>query len=175
MEALWTEYEDSLGSEIADLSLAPGKTGQAVKITYDLMERGYVGIDKAFPQGILSGIERMSFWYKGNGASNTLEFKLIHAEEDCGGGKTKRAIFSMEWNQATNTGGQWQFKDVAYSDFNYWAGDPEDPDNPPTGCGENESLVFEKVDKIDFAVSSRPDLGDQAGEGTVVIDDVQAR
>lgn len=174
MLTLWAQYDDSEGSQITNLGSAEGRIDQAVSISYNLVEGGYVGIYKEFGQGILSGIEKIGFWYKGSGASNTLEFKLIHAEEDCGG-ENRSAIFSVEWPTSTNTNGQWVFKEKNEDDFQYWAGTPGDPEDPPTGCTENETLDFDKVKKIDFAISSRSHYGDEAGSGTVIIDDVQAR
>jgi hypothetical protein len=174
MDTLWEPYKDTIGSAVTDLKLTREKTDQATAISYNLLQGGHVGIFKEFYPGLLSGTERIGFWYKGRGASNTLEFKLLHAEEVCANGNRRRAVFSVEWANETNTGDEWVFKEVNYDDFRYWAGNPNEPDNPPTGCAADVQLDLDKVDKIDFAISSRPHFGDESGEGVIVIDDVQA-
>jgi hypothetical protein len=168
MDTLWVQYQDSNGSEITEF-LTQEKTDQALEITYNLVEGGYIGISKVFNTGILSGTNRIGFWYKGSGASNTLEFKLLHKEEICENGTRKRAVFSVEWAGATNTGGEWVFKEADYGAFRYWDG------VPPTGCRADERLDLAKVNKLDFAISSRPHHDDQSGQGIIVFDDVQAQ
>ncbi|MDX1520999.1 MAG: carbohydrate binding domain-containing protein [Anaerolineae bacterium] len=174
METPWTKYDDDQGSIIAVQS-QEGNTNLGNEISFNLQQNGYVGIVNDFPVGILSGTTKISFWYKGDGASNTLELKLVYAEEDCGGGKMKSAIFSTEWRNETDTNGKWQQKEVDYRDLGYWAGNPQDPEDLPSGCNANETFDAGKVDRIHFAVSHRGHEGDEGGQGNVVIDDVWAQ
>jgi hypothetical protein len=176
--ANWVPLEQN--ESTINIDLTQGNTDeeidQAMEISYELINSGeYVVIYKEFNSAILLGTQQIGFWYKGSGAFNTLELKLFHPEEVCDNGERRRAIFSVDWSRATNTNDQWVFQMADYSAFQYWAGNPGNPDDPPSGCTPNESLDLTKVDKLEFAISNRPHHGDEAGQGIVVIDDVQAQ
>jgi hypothetical protein len=113
----------------------------------------WVGISKQLHLGVLDGTKAVGFCYQGSGHSNTLEFKLIYAPDD----QEKEAIFGVFRNHATDTQSQWVCLEIPYTEFSCWVG---------TGCSLGEPLDASKVQRIDFAISSKK--GDVPGAGNVV-------
>jgi hypothetical protein len=153
----WNQYVDDKGSSIV-LRSAQGMEGNAVEISFDVKQAGYVGISKELYPGILSGTEGIKFSYNGSGAPNTIEFKLQYPPAASG----RSTVFSIEWHHITSTN-EWKTFEVGYNKFKCWE---------ETGCSADEKVDLEKVWVIDFAISSRP--GDSPGIGVVAIDNIQA-
>jgi len=157
----WRTYEDDEGSSI-NIESIPGKTDRktdnAIEISYDLEEWGWVLISNIIDPEILSGTKGIKFFYKGSGEPNTIELKLIYG--DVGG-----TTFGVLWNRATVTD-DWVSFEVPYTYFDCWW--PED------NCLlYGNELDLDKVRKIEFAISNKPEDGDASGSGKVIIDDVQ--
>ena len=73
--------------------------------------------------------------------------------------------FAVEWHGAT-VADDWVSVKVPYSGFDCWW--------PADNClRHGNELDLEKVRKIEFAISNKPDDGDICGSGWVIIDDVQ--
>lgn len=149
------------GKSTIDVSSVTGRTGNAIEISYDLKAWGWVLISKQLDPGTLSGTEKTRFYYKGSseGAPNTIELRLVYND-------VRGTTFGVLWNRAT-VADNWTSVEVPYSVFNCWW--------PEENClhygGE---LNVDRVMRIDFAISNRPDVGDEPGSGWVMIDDVQA-
>ena len=143
------------------IGLADGQTNKAIEVSYAVREYGYVGIAKYLIHCQLFGTRGIRFSYKGSGALNTTEFKLIYAPN----GQGKETVFSLVRNSSTDTKGQWLLVEALYSEFKCW---------PDTGCSADESLDISRVCKVDFAISNKPAEGDVPGTGVVLIDDIQA-
>lgn len=140
--------------------MVPGRTGNAVEISYDLGNEGYVIITKGIDPRMLSGTTGISFFYKGRGAANTIEFKLMLKYP----GDEDDTTYGVLWNRATNTGDNWTQVEVLYSDFTCWW--------PGENCQKHgNKLDLTMVDGLDFAVSNKPP-GDEVGSGRVAFDDV---
>jgi hypothetical protein len=144
------------------LGLAQGRTGNALQISYDLAEGGWGSIWKGMDPQLLAGTAGISFWYKGSGASNTIEFKLRLLYP----GDTEETYFYTSKHISTNTDGRWKLVEVPYSSF--------DCKHPGSNCmdartGKPRALDLMKVVKIDFAIANKS--GDKAGVGTVAIDE----
>lgn len=133
-----------------------GRFDNAVEISFDLKQDGYVGISKEFYPGILSETAGIAFSYNGSGVPNTIEFKLLYAPDSNG----KSAIFSVGWHHTTATN-DWKTFEIPYSAFDCWV---------DTGCVPNEEINLDRVWKIDFAVSNK--LGDTPGIGIIAIDNI---
>jgi len=153
-------FDQSRGDQANNkMSLVPGRTDNAVEIAYDLGRDGYVIITRRFDPRVLVGTTGISFFYKGTGATNTIEFKLMLKFP----GDTDDTTYGILWNSATNTGDNWTQMNVLYSDFTCWW--------PSENCQRHgNKLDLTVVDRFDFAVSNKPD--DQVGSGKVAFDDV---
>lgn len=156
----WIQYTDDKGSTMV-IGQVDGKTNKAVQLSYALKEWGYVGITRLLIPCELFGTRGIRFSYRGTGAPNSVEVKLIYTPD----GRGREAVFSVIRNRATDTNGKWVLFEALYSEFKCW---------PDTGCSATNPLDISKVQKIDFAISNKRDLGDVAGVGAVLIDDVQA-
>lgn len=154
--SLWNTYQDNAGSSLA-ISSVPGKTTNAMEISYTVKKDGYVGVSREINSEVLTGTKAVGFSYKGNGDPNTIELKLIYKPDNSG----KSAVFSVLWNHATNVQ-NWTFLEAPYSSFVCWTA---------TGCQAGEALNPSKVWKIDIAISSK--TSDTPGSGIILIDDVQ--
>ncbi len=155
----WNTYTDDRGSTIS-LASVPGRTNNAIEISFDLQDGGWVGISKEISSEVLSaltGAERIGFFYTGSGASNTIELKLLTRPDS----NEESAVFSVSWSKATAAGG-WTFLEAPISAFVCWT---------ETGCQRDEVFDLRNLWKIDFAISNKS--RDTLGRGTVIIDDVQ--
>ncbi|MCK4347189.1 MAG: carboxypeptidase regulatory-like domain-containing protein, partial [Thermoplasmatales archaeon] len=153
----WRTYKDDKGSSINIKSIS-GRTDNAIEISYDLKEWGWLVISKKINPEILSEKEGIKFFYKGSGEPNTIELKLIYG--DVGG-----TTFGVLWNRAT-VADNWVSIEVPYSHFDCWW-----PDDNCLRYGNK--LDLKNVRKIEFAISNKQEDGDMYGSGRVIIDDVQ--
>lgn len=152
---VWHTDKDDMGSSL-NRKLIPGRTDNGIEISYDLKERGWVLISKVIDPEILSEYEGIRFYYKGSGEPNTIELKLIYEDT---------TTFAVEWHGAT-VADDWMSVEVPYSGFDCWW--------PADNClRHGNELDLEKVRKIEFTISNKPDDGDIYGSGWVIIDDVQ--
>jgi len=151
----WYTYKDDKGSSINKKSIL-GRTDDGIEISYDLKEWGWVLISKNINSGKLSEYEGLRFYHKGSGDPNTIELKLIYEDT---------TTFGVVWHGAT-VADDWVSVEVQYSDFYCWW--------PADNCLHyGNELDLEKVRKIEFGISNKPDGGDIYGSGWVIIDDVQ--
>ena len=112
---------------------------------------------------MFSGTAGISFYYKGSGASNTIEFKLRLLFP----GDTEETYFYYSKQISTNTGDQWKLVEVPYSSFVC--------KQPADHCaaawtGNTRALDLTKAVKLDIAIANKP--GDKAGIGAVTFDNV---
>lgn len=159
-EAGWTQYASNEESH-AIVSLVDGQTDKAVQIAYELADGGYVSIAKPLRPCQLFDTRGIRFHYKGNGAPNTVELKLVYYPDLQG----RRAYFGVMRHQATDTKDQWIPMDVLYTEFKCW---------PDTGCNPEDTLEIDRVQTIDIAISNKPAKGDVPGSGVVLIDNIVA-
>ena len=157
----WSKYNDNKGSSI-NIKSIPGRTNKALEITYDLKEWGWVTLNKRIDPNILSEIERIQFFYKGTGKPNTIEFKLMYSDGAKYDGT--ETTFGYLINAAT-VKDDWTLVEVPYESLECWWSQES--------CADNPELDLRKVSKIEFAISNKPDKGDEYGSGKVIIDDVQ--
>jgi hypothetical protein len=159
----WKEYTDTLGSTI-HINSTSGMQDNALEIAFDLKEYGYVGIAKDINPDRLAQAKGVKFFYRGSGASNTIELKLIYA---------RGTVFSVPWHSIT-AHNQWEPLEALYGDFKCWPDtgpqDASDPDHCP--ADKSLRLDLDKVARLDFAVSNKPERGDLAGSGSVIVDNV---
>lgn len=163
----WAKYTDDKGSSI-NVTTISGRTDNALEITYDLKEGGYVIISKNIEDlndsEVLSEIQGIRFFYKGEGKQNTIGLKLEYGDDD-------KTTFGDLWNRKTVSDNWEPSLEVQYNSIKCLS--PKYKcENRPYGPHVNE-FNQTKVRKIEFAISNKPSDGDEQGSGKVIIDDVQ--
>jgi hypothetical protein len=154
----WAPSSD--GQSSINVSLVQGRTNNTVGISYNVTEAGYVTITKDVDPKVLSGTTGISFYYKGSGARNTIEFKLMLRYP----GDTDDTTYGVSWHKATDTGDNWTPVEAPYSDFTCWW--------PDKNCQKHQELDLTMVLRMDFAISNKSNFGDQVGSGSVAFDDI---
>lgn len=144
---------DGVGISRLDLGSVPGRTDNAMEISYTLDKGGWALTSRYIDPQILSGTERIGFFYKADGPPNTLELKLEYA------GDTS-PIFATSQPLVSGTN-EWVLFEVPYS-----ALDCGDTCKPPG----NKHLDLTQVARITIAVSNWRD--GTPGSGKVIIDDL---
>ena len=152
----WTTYADG-GSSTIQISSVTGKAGNGIEASYNLEQGRWVGIFREINPGLLVGTDAISFSYKGSGAPNTIELKLLVKTDE-----SHSAVFSVLRSHASNVRG-WTTLEASYPEFVCWT---------DTGCNAGDKIDLSKVWKIDIAISNK--TGDTAGTGSVIFDDIQA-
>lgn len=153
----WSTYVDD--KTVFTVTATSGITGNAVEIAFELQEWGWMGVSREIEPQMLQGTRGIRFFHRGDGAPNTIEFKVLYAPNAQG----ESAIFSVLWPGVTATE-DWETLEVHYDDLSCWEETP---------CEPGETVDPAKVWKLDFAVSNKAHLGDVPGAGVVVIDEVQ--
>lgn len=151
---------ESRGASVIFHDLVSGKNGKAIEIIYDVKDLGWVLITKRVDYQVLSGTSGIGFAYKGNGAPNTIELKLLLRYP----GDSRDTAFGASWNGKTDTDDTWIDLEALYNkDFTCWF--PEDL------CKQHSNVLeLTAVKRIDIAISNKP--GDTAGPGKVAFDDL---
>ncbi|MBK8575349.1 MAG: hypothetical protein IPN90_06620 [Elusimicrobia bacterium] len=115
----------------------------AVQLTYDLSQGDWVQCFVNVRENF-SNYTRVQFLFKGEGAKNTLEFKIVDSD-----GTNVGALWSQQTAKKA-----WTVVDLPLSELTYlWGGDP--------------LLDFRRVRQIFFAVSKKS--GDKGGRGRVTL------
>jgi len=154
----WRLCKDGIGSSINIESL-PGRKGNAIEISYNLVEGGYVGISKMIdPKALkaLSESDGVSFSCWGKGEPNTIELNLSYEDN---------TTFGYSWRRATASS-DWMSRKAFYE--NFICSDLGD------GCElYNDRLNPKNISTIEFIISNKPDENDVPGSGVLVIDQVR--
>ncbi|MCS6938246.1 MAG: hypothetical protein RMJ55_06525 [Roseiflexaceae bacterium] len=129
------------------------RTTHVLKLDYAVNNDGWVAIHREISPAALTDARAIGFSFKGSGAPNTIELKLIRKPDNDG----RSAVFGVMWNHATATNG-WRSVEAPYSLFVCWK---------ETGCLPGEVLNPGEVWKIDIAISNK--AGDTPGTGTIWI------
>ncbi len=138
-------------------AIVPTFAGEGLEISYRLGENQWTGFFRLVESSMLENTKGVRFSYMGSGAANTLEFKMEYKQG---------TVFSVLLPHASAKP-DWQEEEILYTDLTCWVNTP--------GCPENLSLNLEpdKVIKIGFAISNKPDFSDEPGEGKVILDEVR--
>jgi hypothetical protein len=153
----WAKYTDDKGSTLT-LASTSGRLDPALELAFDLKEDGWAGIFKVLETASLQGTNQLQFDYRGTGASNTIELKLLYPPNN----ENVSTTFRVIWNQATTTQ-DWVTREIPYSQFSCWEIFP---------CPEDGRLDPKNIWKIDIAISNKS--GDTPGTGTFQIEDIQS-
>ena len=101
----WEMVNDGIGSSISIKSTI-GKKGNALEISYDLEEGGWVEISKEIDPGVLAGTVGIEFSNYGVvGSPNTIELRLAYEDN---------TSFGFSWRNATVTN-EWSIRKVLYT------------------------------------------------------------
>ena len=133
--------------------------GNATELNYDVGKDGYVIITKRVDPQMLSGTRGIRFRYSGQGAANSMEFKLLLKYP----GDTEDTTYGILLPRATHTNNQWWEVEVPYTEMTCWW--------PAPNCALHGNLLDPTVvDRLDFVVANKP--GDDPGSGWVLFKDV---
>lgn len=157
----WQPYsEGGLGSTI---NVTPVfQTDCDIKITFNLKAGGEVAIYKKLNANLLAQAQGIRFLFKGKGAANALDFKLV--EQDASGQET---IFFTRWCRGTSTANEEISKLIKFDDLTCRA-------TSGTNCAAGRRKVKpELVDRIDFSFSSPTDCNNTPGQGEATIKEIQ--
>ena len=149
----WKKYNVAEGSSI-NFTPVSGRTGNAIEISYDLKENGWVSIAKDIDPEMLSGTKGINFFYKGSGEPNTLILGLRYGDHTSFGVSLHRVTVTDVWVPI----------EVPYIYIDCWS-----EESPHYG----KKLDLNNVRKIEFRIANFPEKGDVFGSGSVIIDDVQ--
>lgn len=140
----WDNYKDN--GVTLNLTAVQGQRGKALQLDYNMNSGGWLGVWKQV-HGNLANYKGVRFSVRGEGSSNSIEFKF----EDKDGSN-----FGKVLSVKSNTG-SWTTIEVPFSDLTYfWGGDQKlDLADP----------------KIHFAVSKKEE--DQGGAGKLLIERVE--
>ncbi|MFH1369460.1 MAG: CIA30 family protein [Elusimicrobiota bacterium] len=141
----WNFYLDKKAK--VTLSSVPGHVGQAVKVSYDMMDGGWVAIKKNINKD-LSKIRKIRFAVMGEGSENSFEIRFEDINQ-----VNQGYLLKVKSNV-----GAWKIVEVPMSAFEYWWGPKSDFD-------------WKRVKDLNFAVSKKEN--DQGGSGKVYIDQVE--
>ncbi len=158
----WTTYLDGSPHSTLTASAIPDSTC-ALSLAFDVKSNEWPAAYKKLKPNLLQHSQGIWLAYHGTGARNTLELKLV--ERDSNGNET---IFATEWPGGSATAGKTITKDIRYDSLMCRPGDKS---RCPTDGGRI-SIKPELVDRLDFTISSKPDIGDAAGQGEVIIDGI---
>ncbi len=159
----WGQNSSDQNVKIFTEVTTQGIVDNAIQISYDLENGGWVSIWKTVDPQVLSNSAGISFYYEGIGASNTLEVKLRLLYP----GDTEETYFYTSKKINTDTHGDWIRVKAPFTSFvckhpAHLCVDPQ--------TGEPRALDPAKVVKIDFGIAA---IGsNEAGAGTVKLDDV---
>lgn len=148
----WKPYlEGNRGSTIS-VQPEPGASN-SIRINFDLLQEDWTAVYKKLLPKSLVGTNGLTISYKGHGAPNTIEVKLIHTDETV----CKKVIHNK-----TNTNNITNNLEISYSELEC-----------VTTAGETTVLNLEALDRLDLTFSNWPTFGDEPGEGEVIVESIQ--
>lgn len=154
----WNMLPDGNKSSV-EISLAR----DGLNLSYDIRETSSwvdiykdINFAKIIESAGVSGIGKFIFYYEGDGSPNSFELKLEYKDG---------ATFGYKRNTGTNTNGTLDSFYLNPWQITYWWGG--------TGHISGETINFDKVEKMRFAVSNDPKR-DAFGKGYVIIKQVTA-
>ncbi|MFZ5911517.1 MAG: hypothetical protein ACOYYU_16005 [Chloroflexota bacterium] len=153
----WIPYASA--DNMLSVETVDGMKKQAVLVIFYVRQGGYVGISKPIDTTLFDNTKELQLSYRGNGAANTFEVKLLTTPNAEG----KSAVFSYEIPHGSDTQG-WVALNIPYAKFKCWES---------TGCRKDEIISPSQIYRIDFAISCKGN--DEPGVGTVTIDQITAK
>ncbi|AKB52311.1 hypothetical protein MSBRW_3058 [Methanosarcina barkeri str. Wiesmoor] len=146
----WLPFDEKMGST-EKVNSVSGMENEAIEIAYNLKKDGFVGISKNIDSEILTDGKGIRFYYKLSGEPNTIQIKLIDKDG---------SQFGIYFAQ-TKAVGDWTPVEISYSNFDLW------------GSESDKSLNLKNIEKLEFVVANKPELGDSPGSGSVFIDKIE--
>lgn len=150
----WTVKTDGRGS-LAQISSVPDPAGTCLSVSFNLVPNGYIGISRNLDLKSLGAGEKIRFSYRGSGAPNTLELRLVDRD-----GTTYR----YPWNAKTSAP-EWTVLEASLDDFECLRR------LDGTEC-QGKKLYSNSVGSMNFIIYNWQ--GDQSGSGTVLLDQVES-
>lgn len=133
----------------------------AINISYFLLNNGYLRYNIPLIPGELSKVAGLKFIYKGSGSKNSIEVKFSYEDSN-----TKDTTFQIILPNSTSTDG-WVQEEILFKDVHWGWND------------KNQSYLGDldknKIVNIEFAISNKPDYGDDTGNssGWIIIDNLK--
>ena len=148
--SVWETGADDKGSSI-EIKTVPGAKGNALEISYDLKEDGWVKISRDVDPKKLAGIEGLEFSYKSGGARNEIELGMAYDES---------TTFGVSWRPGVAD--EWSSLEALNKNVICL--------RPGDKCTQNEDFDRKKVRRLEFNISNNHGRGDISGFGTITID-----
>jgi WD40 repeat protein len=152
----WKIIKDNLGSD-AIISSTPARKGRgnAINISFNIKENGWVGIAREIDPAMLSSINGLNFSCFGMDKMNTIQLRLNYDD------KTQ---FGSSWKPMKQTDKWWSLQGLL-KDF-------ECLDNDSKCADEGNRVNLSIVKELEIIVSNKPYEGDEAGQGSLVVDHI---
>jgi hypothetical protein len=153
----WDKYGDIDDNCAFNISIAGGLNNTpGIKFNYNFKkERTWCCINRAIDFSEYDKIETLVYHYNGSGAPNSIELKLLDTNERTWGYIIDGATATDGWITAEIN---------VERDIKYWWGGKY--------SGQGSRIDLDQVKEIHFAVSNKPEAGDELGEGVVIIDEL---
>jgi WD40 repeat protein len=150
----WNLTMDGAGSSIKAYN-TPAKGGTALKISYNLLQNGWVGISKEVDPEVLKKAVGINFSCLIMDSPNSIEMRLIYEN---------KTTFGFTWSGLDRE--KWLHLRALFSDFKCIS-------SVKNGNALRERLEPDKVRTMEFIIFNNADEVDEPGSGTVIIDRVQ--
>jgi hypothetical protein len=142
----WQKYADN--SVVLNTGAAQGPKGKSLELSYNINTGEWLGVWKQIA-GDISKYKGVRFGVRGEGAANTVEFKI-----ECADGANFGKVLPVK----SNVGG-WSTVEIAFADLAYFWG------------GNGSKVMSLRDPKVHFAISKRE--GDDGGIGKFVISQIE--
>lgn len=149
----WQTIDDGNGSSL-NISSVQGKKGHAIQISYDLQEGGWVAISREVDPKMLAEVAGMNFSSLIMDRQNTVELRLLYKDG---------TAFGASWdNPKAET---WSYQALLFAKLKCM--------NPENECEFDDKINISKVRWMEIVLSNMPEVGDEAGTGIILLDDVR--
>lgn len=149
----WVSFPDELGSKV-ELYIENQEGIAFLKSNYELVNNGWVIIERALGSDLLKNSSGIKFRYRGTGFLKVIEVKLAY-------GDIGETTFGISLSNANNTT-HWKDVELNFSDFDCWW--------PEGNClNYRNELDVLKVRKLQFAISAGQEGSLVDGSGTIDI------
>ncbi|MFH1369447.1 MAG: CIA30 family protein [Elusimicrobiota bacterium] len=141
----WSVYTENTCK--LQLQAVPGKFGKALEASYDFGQGGWVAMNMKKSMDF-TVVTAFKLYYKGEGATNSIEVKINDAD-----GSSFGYLLKTKSNESA-----WTLVEVPVSELQYW-------------WGGDKELDLAKITEFHFAISKKE--GDEGGTGKVIFDRLQ--
>jgi len=147
----WEVVKDDKGSSLRQATI-PRNEGNASQITYELKVGGFVGISREIDPAILAEANGIKISCFVSGPQSTIQLRI-----NCNDGNVFGVTLSEKRKET------WSSYRALYSSLVCQS----------LGCNRNVEFNVSKAQSLEFRISNDPMAGDETGQGSVIIDQIQ--